>query len=386
MHIALVAGEPSGDLLGSGLIAALKQRYPHARFSGIGGAGMVEQGLHTWVPLERLAVMGLVEVLRHLPELSKIRQQLYQQYSANPPDVFIGIDAPDFNLGLEQRLRACGIRTVHYVSPSVWAWRPWRVHKIARAANLVLTLLPFEATFYEKHAIPVSYVGHPLADLIPLQSDPAAARRSLGVGCATAGLIVALLPGSRLGEVKRLGILFLDTARWLAVQRPDLSFLLPAATPQLYEFLTHLQAERVPALPLTVVRGRAREVMAAADAVLLASGTATLEAMLLKRPMVVAYQVAPLTAWLARRLVTVPHFSLPNLLAGKNLVPEFFQEAATVTTLGPAVLHALNDISARQMLMAEFTALHLALRRDADQQAAQAIANLVETSSQPGAL
>ncbi|MER2529439.1 MAG: lipid-A-disaccharide synthase [Candidatus Competibacter denitrificans] len=386
MHIALVAGEPSGDLLGSGLIAALKQRYPHARFSGIGGAGMVEQGLHTWVPLERLAVMGLVEVLRHLPELSKIRQRLYQQYSADPPDVFIGIDAPDFNLGLEQRLRARGIRTVHYVSPSVWAWRPWRVHKIARAANLVLTLLPFEATFYEKHAIPVSYVGHPLADLIPLQSDPAAVRRSLGVGCATAGLIVALLPGSRLGEVKRLGALFLDTARWLAVQRPDLSFLLPAATPQLYEFLTYLQAERAPALPLTVVRGRAREVMAAADAVLLASGTATLEAMLLKRPMVVAYQVAPLTAWLARRLVTVAHFSLPNLLAGKELVPEFFQEAATVTTLGPAVLRALNDVGARQMLMAEFMALHLALRRDADQQAAQAIANLVETSSQPVAL
>jgi lipid-A-disaccharide synthase len=386
MHIALVAGEPSGDLLGSGLIIALKQRYPQARFSGIGGAGMVEQGLHTWVPLERLAVMGLVEVLRHLPELSKIRQQLYQQYSADPPDVFIGIDAPDFNLGLEQRLRTHGIPTVHYVSPSVWAWRPWRVHKIARAANLVLTLLPFEATFYEKHAIPVSYVGHPLADLIPLQSDPAAARRSLGVGCATAGLIVALLPGSRLGEVKRLGALFLDTARWLAVQRPDLSFLLPAATPQLYEFLTHLQAERAPALPLTVVRGRAREVMAAADAVLLASGTATLEAMLLKRPMVVAYQVAPLTAWLARRLVTVDHFSLPNLLAGKSLVPEFFQEAATVTTLGPAVLRALNDVGARQTLMAEFTALHLALRRDADQQAAQAIANLVETSSQPDAL
>lgn len=386
MHIALVAGEPSGDLLGSGLIAALKQRYPHARFSGIGGAGMVEQGLYTWVPLERLAVMGLVEVLCHLPELSKIRQQLYQQYSADPPAVFIGIDAPDFNLGLEQRLRARGIPTVHYVSPSVWAWRPWRVHKIARAANLVLTLLPFEATFYEKHTIPVSYVGHPLADLIPLQSDLAATRRSLGVGCATAGLIVALLPGSRLGEVKRLGTLFLDTARWLAVQRPDLSFLLPAATPQLYEFLTHLQAERAPALPLTVVRGRAREVMAAADAVLLASGTATLEAMLLKRPMVVAYQVAPLTAWLARRLVTVAHFSLPNLLAGKELVPEFFQEAATVTTLGPAVLRALNDVGARQMLMAEFTALHLALRRDADQQAAQAIANLVETSSQPDAL
>lgn len=378
MHIALVAGELSGDLLGSGLIAALKQRYPQARFSGIGGPGMVGQGLQTLVPLERLAVMGLVEVLRHLPELFKIRQQLYQQYSADPPQVFIGIDTPDFNLGLEKRLRARGIATVHYVSPSVWAWRPWRVRKIVRAVDLMLTLLPFEATFYAKHGIQVSYVGHPLADLIPLQSDSAAARRSLGVAWATAKPIVALLPGSRLGEVKRLAPLFLETARWLAAQRPDLSFLLPAATPQLYEFLAHLQTEQAPALPLTIVRGRAREAMAAADAVLLASGTATLEAMLLKRPMVVAYQVAPLTAWIARRLVTVSHFSLPNLLAGKDLVPEFFQEAATIATLGPAVLNALTDTRARQALMAEFTALHLELRRDADQRAAEAVATLME--------
>lgn len=385
MHIALVAGEPSGDLLGSGLIAALKQRYPQARFSGIGGPGMVEQGLQTWVPLERLAVMGLVEVLRHLPELSGIRRQLYRQYSADPPQVFIGIDAPDFNLGLEQRLRAHGIPTIHYVSPSVWAWRPWRVGKIARAADRVLTLFPFEAAFYEQRAIPVSYVGHPLADLIPLHADPATARRAVGI-VDTNYPIVALLPGSRLGEVKRMGALFLDTARWLAAQRPDLSFLLPAATPQLYEFLTHLKTECAPALPLTVIRGCAREVMAAADAVLLASGTATLEAMLLKRPMVVAYRVAPLTAWIARRLVTVDYFSLPNLLAGKKLVPEFFQEAATVDNLGPAILHALADRDARQALMAEFMALHGQLRRDANQQAAQAIATLLERTGQSGTL
>ncbi|MBK8184042.1 MAG: lipid-A-disaccharide synthase [Candidatus Competibacteraceae bacterium] len=383
MHIALVAGELSGDLLGSGLIAALKERYPQARFSGIGGPGMVGQGLQTLVPLERLAVMGLVEVLRHLPELFKIRRQLYQQYRTDPPHVFIGIDAPDFNLGLERRLRAGGIPTVHYVSPSVWAWRPWRVRKIARAVDLMLTLLPFEAAFYQKHGVPVCHVGHPLADLIPLESDRQAARGLLAVKYPLDAPVVALLPGSRMGEVGRMGALFLETAQWLSAQHPNLRFLMPAATARLYEVLTALQTERTPSLPLTVVRGCAREVMAAADVVLLASGTAALEAMLLKRPMVVAYRVAPLTAWIARRLVTVAYFSLPNLLAGKELTPEFFQEAATVENLGSAVLRWLDDANARRTVVAEFEALHVRLRRDASQQAAAAIAALLERRSQP---
>ena len=377
MHIALVAGELSGDLLGSGLIAALKARYPQARFSGIGGPGMVDQGLKSLVPMERLAVMGLVEVLRHLPELFKIRRQLYRQLIADPPQAFVGIDSPDFNLGLERRLRVRGIPTVHYVSPSVWAWRPWRVRKIARAVDLMLTLLPFEAAFYQNHGVPVRHVGHPLADLVPLRSDSMAARRSLSLELPADAPVVALLPGSRTGEVGRMGALFLETAHWLYARRPDLRFLIPAATPRLYEVLSALHSDHAPTLPLTLVRGQSREVMAAADMVLLASGTATLEAMLLKRPMVVAYRVAPTTAWIARRLVTISHFALPNLLAGRELVPEFFQEAATVANLGPTVLRWLDDSSVREKLVAEFDALHIQLRRDASQQAAEAIAELL---------
>lgn len=378
MQIAIVAGELSGDLLGAGLIAALKLHYPQARFSGIGGPEMLAQGFETLVPMERLAVMGLVEVLRHLPELLGIRRQLYQRLLTDPPAVFIGIDAPDFNLGLEQRLRASRIPTVHYVSPSVWAWRPWRVRKIARAVNLMLTLLPFEAAFYTEHGVAVRYVGHPLADVIPLRSDSATARLALGLTLATDARIVAVLPGSRSGEVNRLGPLLLDTAIWLHRQRPDLHFLMPAATPALSRLLATLIAERAPALPLTLIQGQSRTVMAASDVALLASGTATLEAMLLKRPMVAAYRVAPITAWIARRLVTIPHFTLPNLLAGRTLIPEFIQEAATVASLGPAVLRWLDDTAACEQLNVEFDALHRQLRRNASAQAAAAIAALLE--------
>ncbi len=377
MHIALVAGELSGDLLGAGLIAALKARYPHARFSGIGGPGMIEQGLRSLAPLERLAVMGLVEVLRHLPELLRIRRRLYQAWLADPPAVFIGIDAPDFNLGLERRLRVRGIPTVHYVSPSVWAWRPWRVRKIARSVNLMLTLLPFEAAFYQRHGVPVRFVGHPLADSISPHNDPLLARQLLHLEVPAEARIVALLPGSREGEVGRLGPLLLDTAAWLWARRPELCFLLPAATPKLFEVLAAMWAERAPALPLTMVQGRSREAMAAADVVLLASGTATLEAMLLKRPMVVAYRVAPVTAWIARWLLTISHFALPNLLAGRGLVPEFVQDAATVENLGPAALRWLDDVTARTRLVAEFDALHGRLRCDASRQAAAAVAELL---------
>ena len=377
MRIALVAGELSGDLLGAGLIAALKERYPHAQFVGVGGPAMISQGLESWTPLERLAVMGLVEVLRHLPELFRIRRLLVERLLADPPAVFIGIDAPDFNLGLERQLRVHGIPTVHYVSPSVWAWRPWRVRKIARAVSLMLTLFPFEATFYERQGVPVRYVGHPLADEIPLYSDAGEAQQALGLSLPAGTRVVALLPGSRMGEVSRMGPLFLETAGWLLARRPDLRFLMPAATPRLYETLEALRLERAPDLPLTLMQGHSREVMAAADGVLLASGTATLEAMLLKRPMVVAYRVAPVTAWIARRLVNIPHFSLPNLLAGRELTPEFFQEAATAANLGAAVLRWLDDAAAGAALAAEFASLHVQLRRDARQQAATAVAELL---------
>lgn len=381
MQIAMVAGELSGDLLGADLIAALKARVPQSRFVGIGGPAMQAQGLQTVAPMERLAVMGFTEVLRHLPELFQIRRRLCKQLLTDPPAVFIGIDAPDFNLSLERRLRAYGVPTVHYVSPSVWAWRPWRVRKIAHSVDLMLTLLPFEAAFYQKHGVTVRYVGHPLADAIPSYSDSEAARQTLGLSSPTHTRWIALLPGSRASEVNRLGPLFLDTAIWLHEQRPDLCFLIPAATPQLYEILGKMRVERAPSLPLTLLQGQSREAMTAADVVLVASGTATLEAALLKRPMVTAYRVAPMTAWIARRLVTVSHFALPNLLAGRQLTPEFIQEAATVANLGPAVLRWLNDTAACERLMMEFNTLHTQLRRNASIQAADAITKMLGQGS-----
>ena len=381
MRIALVAGELSGDLLGAGLIAALRVHYPHAEFIGVGGPAMLAQGLHNWVALEKLAVMGLVEVLQHLPELLRIRRQLVARLLADPPAVFIGIDAPDFNLGLAHQLRLQHIPTVHYVSPSVWAWRPWRIHKIARAIDLMLTLLPFEADFYRQHSIAVRYVGHPLADEISLHNPAVTARQALGLSVTTPTRLIALLPGSRHGEVSRMAPLFLQTARCLLKAQPQLQFLLPAATPALYQRLEQLCAEQGADLPITLFQGRAREVMAAADAVLLASGTATLEAMLIKRPLVVAYRVAGLTAWIARRLVKVRHFSLPNLLAGRTLVPEFFQAAATPEALSTALLQQLHDPSANAELSNAFTALHEQLRRDASAQAAAAVVELLATRS-----
>lgn len=376
MRIALVAGELSGDVLGAGLMLALREHYPEANFVGIGGPAMLRHGLQSWEPLERLAVMGLVEVLKHLPELLSIRQRLVQRLLADPPAVFIGIDAPDFNLRIERRLRRAGIPTVHYVSPSVWAWRPWRVRGIAQAADLLLTLFPFEAPFYAGHGVNVHYVGHPLADYIPLTTPHYAARQALSLSSAYP--VIALLPGSRMGEVQRLAPLFLSTALWLQQRRPQLQFVMPAATPALHGCLEHMQRTRAPTLELTITAGRAQRAMAAADAVLLASGTATLEGMLLKRPLVVAYQVAPLTAWLARRLVRVPYFALPNLLAGSELVPELFQDAATPERLGNALLHWLDDEDAQGELVQQFTALHLTLRCCASRKAAAAISALCQ--------
>jgi lipid-A-disaccharide synthase len=376
MNIAILAGELSGDILGAGLLAALREIYPQACFEGIGGERMLAQGFTSLFPLEQLAVMGLVEVLAHLPALLRIRRALQQRFAAHPPAVFIGIDAPDFNLPLERWLRARGIPTVHYVSPQVWAWRPQRVRKIARAVDLMLVLLPFEASFYQGHQVPVRYVGHPLADEIPLQSDRKAAREALGLKAG--GTWLALLPGSRRGEVQRLGPLFAEVAHWLHTRRPELGFIIPAATARIHAYLAELLAQRAPHLPITLVGGRSHEVMAAADVALVTSGTATLEALLLKRPMVVAYQASPFSAWLAVRFVKVPHFALPNLLAEKELVPEFFQQAATVETLGAAVLGWLDNPSACARLEQEFTALHQLLRCDASHQAAAAIAELVQ--------
>lgn len=375
MKIAILAGELSGDILGAGLMAALQDRFPQARFEGVGGERMIAQGCHSRYPLEKLSVMGLTEVVKHLPELLRIRRALYRCFAADPPAVFIGIDAPDFNLPLERRLHARGIPTVHYVSPQIWAWRQGRVRKISRSVDLMLTLLPFEEAFYRRHAVPVRYVGHPLADEIPLQTDQPAARKTLGLPAA--GPWLALLPGSRMGEAQRLGPLFIATARWLRARRPQLRFIIPAATAGIQRYLAEQLAELGDDLPVTLVEGDSRLVMTAADVVLLASGTAALEALLLKRPMVVAYRVAPFTAWIAARLIKISRYSLPNLLAGRDLVSELIQENATPAKLGGAVLELLDNPAARTRQVTEFRSIHQLLRRGASQQAAAAIAELL---------
>ncbi|MDH2198783.1 lipid-A-disaccharide synthase [Ectopseudomonas oleovorans] len=369
LRVALVAGEASGDILGSGLMQAIKQRHPNAEFIGVGGARMEAEGLKSYFPMERLAVMGLVEVLGRLFELLGRRRQLARDLIAAKPDVFIGIDAPDFNLGLELKLRRAGIKTVHYVSPSVWAWRQKRVLKIREACDLMLTLFPFEAQFYDEHQVPVRFVGHPLADAIPLQADRATARATLDLPQDEP--VVALMPGSRGGEVARLGELFLDAAIRLRALRPGIHFLLPCATPERREQLEQMLAGRD--LPLTLLNGRSHEALAACDAVLIASGTATLEALLYKRPMVVAYRVAPLTYRILKRLVKSPYISLPNLLAERLLVPELIQDAATPEALAQAVAPLIDG---GQVQTEGFDVIHRALRRDASVSAADAVLKL----------
>ncbi|WP_460045367.1 lipid-A-disaccharide synthase [Pseudomonas sp. S2_H01] len=372
LRIALVAGEASGDILGSGLMRAIKARHPDAQFIGVGGPLMEAEGMRSYFPMERLSVMGLVEVLGRLKELLARRKLLIQTLIAEKPDVFIGIDAPDFTLNIELKLRQAGIKTVHYVSPSVWAWRQKRVLKIREGCDLMLTLLPFEARFYEEKGVPVRFVGHPLADTIPLEADRDAARAELGLGD---GPVVALMPGSRGGEVGRLCALFFDAAERLLAQRPGIRFVLPCASPQRRAQIELLLQGR--ALPLTLLDGRSHVALAACDAVLIASGTATLEALLYKRPMVVAYRLAPLTYWILKRMVKSPYVSLPNLLAQRLLVPELLQDAATAEALAQTLLPLLDN-GAEQT--AGFDALHRTLRRDASNQAADAVLNLIGAS------
>ncbi|ARA80018.1 lipid-A-disaccharide synthase [Pseudomonas amygdali pv. tabaci str. ATCC 11528] len=372
--IALVAGEASGDILGSGLMRALKVRHPDIRFIGVGGPLMEAEGMQSYFPMERLSVMGLVEVLGRLRELLARRKLLVQTLINEKPDVFIGIDAPDFTLNIELQLRRAGIKTVHYVSPSVWAWRQKRVLKIREGCDLMLTLLPFEARFYEEKGVPVRFVGHPLADTIPLESDRAAARA--GLGLAQEAPVVALMPGSRGGEVGRLGGLFFDAAELLLAQRPGLRFVLPCASPQRRAQVEQLLQGRN--LPVTLLDGQSHVALAACDAVLIASGTATLEALLYKRPMVVAYRLAPLTFWILKRMVKSPYVSLPNLLAQRLLVPELLQDDATPEALARTLLPLIDDGQAQT---AGFDAIHRILRRDASNQAADAVLSLLGQSS-----
>lgn len=374
MRIGIVVGEASGDILGAALIIALRKHFPEAEFSGIGGPQMLALGFHSFFPQDRLAVMGLVEPLKRLPELLKIRAFLRDHFIANPPAVFIGIDAPDFNLTLEGSLKEKGIATVHYVSPSVWAWRQNRIFKIARSVDLMLTLLPFEADFYHRHRVPVEFVGHHLADEIPLVVDQLAARETLHI--PPDAQVVALLPGSRSNEVERLGPVFMQTAALCLERNANLLFLIPAADSTRYRQL-HLQLSAFVDCPIQLINGQSHRVMAAADVVLMASGTTTLEALLLKRPMVIAYKVGWLTWAIMSRIVKTPFVGLPNLLAGKQLVPELLQDKATPEALCDAVMHYFEHPEEAQRLRETFFSMHEALGCDASARAAEVIARLI---------
>ena len=373
----LVAGEASGDHLGATLIRALAERDDEARFFGVAGPRMEAAGCTVWQSSDELAVMGLAEIVRHLPRLLVLRREIITRMLTARPLAYIGIDAPEFNLRLAAALKREGIATVQYVSPQVWAWRQGRVHTIGDAVDLVLCLLPFEAEFYARHSVKAVFVGHPLADKIPLRSDPAPARAALGLPAS--GKVIAILPGSRTSEVQRLGPPFAATAKWLSKTRPGLSFVAPMASRAARVAFTAALAEHAARVPVKLVDGRAQEALAACDAALVASGTATLETALVKRPMVVAYSVAPLTGWLLRRfnLVKTRRFSQPNLLAGRDLVPEFFQEEVTQRSLGPALLKQLDRPDAAE-LNAAFEAIHVQLRRNASECAADAILELVQ--------
>jgi lipid-A-disaccharide synthase len=376
VRVGIVAGEISGDLLGAGLMRALKHRFPGISFEGIGGPAMQEAGCRSLYPMERLSLIGF-EVLEKLPGLLRMRRELAAHFLADPPDAFIGVDAPDFNLGLEAMLKRAGVRTVHYVSPTVWAWRRWRIRTIRRGVDLMLTLFPFEASFYHRHDVPVAFVGHPLADAIPERYDPKAVRRRLDL--PTSVKLIALLPGSRVSELNRHADLFVKTALWLAARRPNLHFVAPfvnARTRGIFE--RALKNNHAGHLPVTRLIGRSRDVMAAADIVVLASGTATLEAAMLQKPMVVTYRLAWFSYLLVRLLVRVRDYALPNLLAGRRVVSELIQADAVPEKLGAATEHLLTHPGEIRRLKGTLGRLHRALKRNASERAADAVARLLK--------
>ncbi|MDE2382239.1 MAG: lipid-A-disaccharide synthase [Xanthomonadaceae bacterium] len=375
LRIALCAGETSGDQLGEGLIHALRARYPDAQFAGIGGPLMRATGMQTWWDADALAVMGLAEVLAHLPRLLRLRKQFRERVLAWQPDVFIGIDAPDFNLGIERWLKQRGVRTVHDVSPSIWAWRQGRAAKIGESADRVLCLFPMEPPIYAQHGVAARFIGHPLADAIPLQPDRAAARAALGESSDTP--ILALLPGSRLGEIGRMLPDFVDAARRLAADVPGLRVLVPAANAQCRAAIDAILGD---APAFRVIDGQAQQIMIASDVVLLASGTAALEAMLCKRPMVIGHRISALTYRIVKLfgLLKSAHVSLPNVLAGKTLVPELLQDQCTADNLHRALLHWFSDADAVAALQPQFLTLHESLRCDASARAAEAVAEVLQ--------
>lgn len=373
LRIGIVAGELSGDTLGEGFIKAVKQYYPDAEFVGIGGPKMIAQGCESLFDMEELAVMGLVEVLGRLPRLLNVKASLVKYFTDNPPDVFIGIDAPDFNLRLELDLKQAGIKTVHYVSPSVWAWRQKRIHKIAAATNLVLAFLPFEKAFYDQFDVPCEFIGHTLADAIPLVSEQAPARELLGLDQDRKWL--AVLPGSRGSELKMLAEPFIDTCKKLHQTYPQLGFVVAVVNPKRREQFEAAWQALAPELDFRLVDDTARNVITAADAVMLASGTVALECMLLKRPMVVGYRVNALTAFLAKRLLKTKYVSLPNILSDSELVKELLQEECTADNLYREVVTLLE--SDNRIMLDKFTEMHHWIRKDADAQAANAVLTLI---------
>ena len=377
LQIAIIAAEPSGDSLGAQLMAALQTQQPEHRFVGIGGPQMIAQGLQSLAPMETLSVMGLVEVLGRLPTILRLRRALVQRWLTTPPDLFIGVDAPDFNLPLAKRLRAAGIPTVHYVCPSVWAWRPSRITKIQAATDLLLSVFPFEQDFLRQHGVTSAYVGHTLATQIPLQPDQQAARQTLNI--PTTKPVLAILPGSRQGEVKRLARPFLETAVACRQQIPDLHIIAPMANPAMAELWQTACARYAPDLPIQTALQTSQTALIAADVALIASGTATLEAMLCKKPMVVGYQIHPLSYHILKnfRLVNPDKLVLANILADEPLAPTFIQNDCTAKQLAPALLHILQTPHVREKISQTYTTVHQAMQVNTDQRIIAAITHLM---------
>ncbi|EFP96103.1 lipid-A-disaccharide synthase [Vibrio caribbeanicus] len=374
LRIGIVAGELSGDTLGEGLMISIKKQYPDAVFVGIGGPKMIAQGCESLFDMEELAVMGLVEVLGRLPRLLKVKASLVRYFTQTPPDVFVGIDAPDFNLRLEKSLKDQGIKTVHYVSPSVWAWRQKRIYKIAAATDLVLAFLPFEKAFYDKFNVPCEFIGHTLADSIPLENDKQPARLALGIENSDKKWL-AVLPGSRGSELKMLAEPFISACKILKQQHPDLGFVVALVNDKRREQFEQTWKQIAPELDFILVNDTAKTVITACDMAMLASGTVALECMLLKRPMVVGYRVNPITAYIAKKLVKTDYVSLPNILADKELVKELLLEDCTPKNLADEINCLMGEKG--QNMVQEFASLHHTIRKGADDQAANAVINLI---------
>ena len=375
MRIGILAGETSGDQLGAGLIRAIKHHVPDAVFEGIAGPKMIEAGCTSFFPMEKLSVLGLVEVIKHYRELKGIRDHLIRHFIDSPPDVFIGIDLPDFNLPMERKLKEAGIPTVHYVSPTVWAWRPGRVHGIAKSVSLMLTMFPFENEIYEQHNVSVEFVGNPIADMFPMQPDRTVARHKLDI--SEQAKVIALLPGSRVSELQRHAELVIKTAQWCHEKNPDVQFIVPLASKELRRIFEN-ELQRLNAnLPITLFDGQSHDVLMACDAVQLASGTAAVEAMLMKRPMVVTYKLNWLSYRIMNAMLNVPYVCMPNNLAGSEIAPEFIQHKAKPEKMGAVLLDYIDHPEKTVPIIEKFTEIHETLRKNADESAAQAVLKLI---------